>query len=71
MFDLLFPMDVDYAKIIREGANNKIDDEKFIIREIERFKRVRRQEMIDGERYYENDHDINKRKRLIIGEKAK
>jgi SPP1 family phage portal protein len=70
MFDLLFPMDVDYAKIIREGANNKIDDEKFIIREIERFKRVRRQEMIDGERYYENDHDINKRKRLIIGEKG-
>ncbi|MBS5822416.1 MAG: phage portal protein [Clostridium argentinense] len=71
MFEFLsLRSDEDYINnITYEGANEKITDERFIELEIQRFKASkRRKEMIDGERYYEGNHDILKRKRTIIGE---
>jgi SPP1 family phage portal protein len=63
----------DYVNnIIQQGAAERITDERFIELEIQRFKASkRRKEMIDGERYYEGNHDILKRKRTIIGEDGK
>lgn len=58
--------------IIQEGAAARITDERFIELEIQRFKASRRRkEMIDGERYYEGNHDILRRKRTVIGEGGK
>ena len=48
--------------------NNRITDNEFIVREINRFKfSKRRNDMITGERYYEGKHDILSRKRPVIG----
>jgi len=55
--------------IISEGAKTRMTDKKFLEREIARFKKSpKRKNMIDGERYYNGDHDILKRKRTVIGE---
>lgn len=48
--------------------NNRITDNEFIVREINRFKySKRRNDMLTGERYYEGKHDILSRKRTVIG----
>lgn len=55
--------------IVREGAKTRMGDLQFLEREIAKFKRSdKRKWMIIGERYYDNDHDILKRKRTVIGE---
>lgn len=52
--------------------NSRITDERFIELEIQRFKASRRRkEMLDGERYYDGNHDILRRKRTIIGQDGK
>lgn len=55
--------------IIRQGAAERITDEQFIVREIDRFKLSRkRHDMITGIKYYKGKHDILYHKRTVIGE---
>lgn len=59
---------LDFVKnwLLRAGA---MTDEDIILAEISRFKASpRRQLMLTGEKYYEGDHDILRRKRTAIGE---
>ncbi len=59
----------DIKNIITEGAKNKISDKQFLEKEIAKFLiSPKRKDMIDGERYYEGNHDILKRIRTAIGE---
>lgn len=56
-------------RIIFEGRRALLQDEEFIIKEIQKFMiSRRRKEMLDGERYYAGRHDILSKKRLVIGE---
>ena len=58
--------------IITEGANSRMSDTQFLEHEILKFKRSQKRiDMIQGESYYDGDHDILKRKRTIIGEDGK
>jgi SPP1 family phage portal protein len=56
-------------QIIKTGAATRMSDLKFIELELDKFRRspVRRA-MIIGERYYQGEHDILSRKRMVIGE---
>lgn len=57
------------SRLVNIGATQKISDEQFVVREISRFKRSqRRKAMIDGERYFEGNHDILRRLRTAIGQ---
>lgn len=54
---------------IYKETPNVITDEEFIINEIREFKMSpERQEMIDGEQYYEGNQAILKKQRTVIGE---
>lgn len=56
-------------KIIAEGGKTRMTDKQFLEREIAKFKNSpKRKLMIEGERYYQGDHDILNRKRTVIGE---
>ncbi|NYV67267.1 phage portal protein [Bacillus sp. Gen3] len=58
-------------KIINEGAKTAISNKRLIELEIIKWKRSKkRKDMIAGEKYFEGDHDILKRKRTVIGEKG-
>lgn len=57
--------------LIKIGAASHITDAEFIVKEIERFKfSKRRKAMLDGERYYQGQHDILQRKRTVIGQEG-
>lgn len=59
----------DIKNLITEGAKKKLSDKQFLEKEINKFLRSpKRKDMIDGERYYEGNHDILKRQRTAIGE---
>lgn len=59
----------EIKNMIIEGSKNKISDRQFLEKEIKKFLRSpKRKNMIDGERYYDGDHDILKRVRTVIGE---
>lgn len=56
-------------RIIFEGRRALLQDEQFIVKEIQKFMvSRRRKEMLDGERYYAGRHDILSKKRMVIGE---
>lgn len=56
-------------QLIKTGAATRMSDLKFIELELDKFKRSPpRRDMITGERYYEGEHDILHKKRLVIGE---
>ncbi len=56
-------------KLIALGAQNKLTDKELLEREINKWKTsTKRKLMITGEKYYQNEHDILKRKRTVIGE---
>lgn len=56
-------------RIVADGANNVIGDEEIILLEIQEWEKdPMRQMMLDGQRYYENKHDILERKRMLVGE---
>lgn len=58
--------------LLKIGAISTVTDYDFIIKEINEFKSSKqRQWMIDGEKYYEGQHDILKRQRTVIGEGGK
>lgn len=61
-----------FNQIVKRGAAGKISDLKFIELELTKFQSspVRR-EMIAGERYYQGEHDILRRRRMVIGEGGK
>jgi SPP1 family phage portal protein len=71
MFNI-FPFGSETSRlnaIVRQGAATSMTDKQVLEREIAKFKKsFKRKLMIDGERYYNNDHDILNRKRTIIGE---
>lgn len=55
--------------LIRKGAENKIKDDDFVRREIDRFiNSPKRFDMFKGYDYYIGKHDILRRKRTVIGE---
>lgn len=55
-------------RLINVDAAKKLTDNQFIVKEIIRFKRSqRRKEMLDGERYFDGQHDILTRDRTVIG----
>lgn len=52
--------------------SNTITDKEFIELELMRWKQSpKRKEMLEGERYYNGEHDILKRKRTVIGNDGK
>lgn len=58
--------------LIRKGAENKITDNDFVRREINRFiNSPKRHDMFKGHDYYMGKQDILKHKRTIIGEDGK
>jgi len=58
--------------LVKMGSASYITDEEFIIKEINRFKlSQKRKLMVDGERYYEGNHDILQRNRTVIGQDGK
>lgn len=55
-------------KIINKGAKTVITTKEFIEFELKSWKTsAKRKAMIDGEKYYTNEHDILHRKRTVIG----
>lgn len=55
-------------RLVNKSASARLTDEEFILREINRFKGShKRKLMIDGERYFDGDHDIIHRHRTVIG----
>jgi len=72
VFNFLLSTAAKLANIITQGANEKITDEEFIVKEINRFKiSKKRNDMLTGERYYLGIHDILDRKRTVIGKDGK
>ena len=54
--------------IVRKGAENRLTDAQFIVKEINRFKNSqKRADMLTGERYFKGKHDILFRERTVIG----
>lgn len=67
MFD--FSIMNNIKNIIESGAGSSLTDIQFLELEIAKWKKSKkRKDMITGERYYMNDHDILQRKRTMIGE---
>lgn len=59
------------TQYIKIGAASRISDHKFIELELNKFQTSpARRDMISGEKYYQGEHDILRRKRLVIGEKG-
>ncbi len=54
--------------IIQKGAENRLSDAQFIVKEIQHFKySQKRADMLTGERYFKGRHDILFRDRTVIG----
>lgn len=59
----------EFKKIINAGAASSMTFNEFLEAEIDRWKHSRKRKMmLDGERYYNGDHDIMRRKREVIVE---
>ena len=55
--------------IVTAGAANKISDLEFLERELQKFiSSPERKRMIDGDLYYDYEHAIENKKRMVIGE---
>ncbi len=53
----------------RMQAEGVVSDREFLEEEIRRFKcSAVRREMLDGERYYDGQHDVLKQRRMVVGE---
>ena len=61
----------EFKRILTAGAASSMTFKEFLEVEIERWKHShKRMMMLDGERYYNGDHDILRRKREVIVEKG-
>ena len=68
MFNFLLSEAARLANAVTIGKN-RVTDEDFIVNEINEFILSRkRKAMLDGEKYYNGEHDILHRKRTVIGE---
>lgn len=55
-------------RLVNINISNKLTDEQFIVKEINKFKQSRRRrDMITGENYFYGKHDILFRERTVIG----
>lgn len=55
--------------IVQMGASTRMTDRRFLEREITAWKQsARRNAQILGEKYYNGEHDILKRRRMVIAE---
>ena len=71
MFNFLLSEAARLANAITIGKN-RITDEQYVVNEINQFKiSQRRNDMLNGEKYYAGKHDILSRKRTVIGEDGK
>ena len=71
MFKFLLSEAARLANAITIGKD-RITDEQYIVKEINEFKvSKRRNDMLNGEKYYAGKHDILSRKRTVIGEDGK
>ena len=60
------------TNLILQGARSRMSDKEFLEKEIARWKNSPQRIMqIKGYLYYDNEHDILKRKRTMIGEGGK
>lgn len=60
------------SNLIKQGAQGRMSDKEFLEREIARWKSSPQRIMqIKGHLYYENEHDILTRKRMMIGKDGK
>lgn len=60
------------SNLIKQGAHGRMSDKEFLEREIIRWKASPQRIMqIKGHLYYENEHDILVRKRMMIGKDGK
>ena len=58
----------EFKRIIEAGAASSMNFKEFLEMEIIKWKNSKqRQLMLDGERYYNGDHDILNRKRMAVG----
>lgn len=65
-------MTAKVSSLIRQGAASRMSDKEFLEKEIARWKNSPQRIMqIKGHLYYDNEHDILKRKRTMIGEGGK
>ncbi|MCC8014916.1 MAG: phage portal protein [Eubacterium sp.] len=69
MFDFFGDLTKEVNAKIEKDAGEVMTDERFLEREIEKFlASPKRRDMLTGERYYDGEQDILKRKRQVIGE---
>lgn len=55
--------------IVTAGAENKVSDMEFLQRELQKFiMSPARKHMIDGDLYYDYEHAIKQKRRMVIGE---
>ena len=68
MFNFVESFKMKIEKLVNISAADKLTDEQFIVKEINRFKQSQKRiEMLDGERYFAGMHDILQRERTVIG----
>ena len=67
MFNFLYLTSI-LNHIIKKGAESRLTDSQFIVKEISNFKNSqKRADMLIGERYFKGKHDILLRERTVIG----
>ncbi len=68
MFDFADSWKAKLDRLVHLTRSSKLTDEQFIVKEINKFKQsTKRQQMLDGERYFDGFHDILTRQRTVIG----
>jgi SPP1 family phage portal protein len=70
--NLIDSLTLKVSNLIMQGVHSKMTDREFLEREIIKWKNSPQRIMqIKGHLYYDNEHDILKRKRTMIGEDGK
>ena len=71
MFQFLKPAEV-IEQLARQNVESRMTDERFIVAEINRFRRSKRfRDMVAGDNYYNGKHDILHKQRTAIGDDGK
>ena len=69
MLDFVDFLTVKVSNLVAQGARSRMSDREFLEKEIARWKAGPRRIMqIRGHLYYEGEHDILRRRRMVIGE---
>lgn len=68
MFNFADSWKAKLERLVNINAASKLTDEQFIVREINKFKLSRKRRlMLIGEKYFNGEHDILSRQRMVIG----